>query len=83
MKNSNKRPSYTENGYKQGKGGEDPMTNHFDFTEGERIYVKAGSTIYKGNVTEVENQGIWITSDHETEEFLSFDDLKDWEWAVE
>ncbi|MGD7050801.1 hypothetical protein [Rossellomorea marisflavi] len=31
MKNLNKWPSYTEKGYKQGKGGEDAM-NHFDFT---------------------------------------------------
>ena len=76
---------YSKKGYRvptHDQGGES-MSIQCEFAEGDRVYVKAGATVYKGDVTEVEDHGIWITLELETEEFLSFDDLKGWEWAIE
>lgn len=53
------------------------------FAEGDKIYIKAGETIYNGHIVEVLHDGIWLTEDNETEEFVSFLDLKTYEWAVE
>jgi len=44
------------------------------------VYVKEGTTIYNGNITEVEKQGIWVSLDSEIEVFLSFNDLMQCEW---
>lgn len=54
-----------------------------NFTEGDKVYIKAGETIWNGVITEVLEDGIWLTEDKQTEEFISFADLQDYEWAVE
>lgn len=50
--------------------------------EDEKVYLKVGSTVYKGKVIEIEEEGFWLTENEETEEFVSFlDDIT--EWAIE
>lgn len=50
--------------------------------EGDKIYIKAGKTVYNGCVTEVLEDGIWLTEDNETEEFVAYLDLESYEWAL-
>ncbi|MFP7295823.1 hypothetical protein [Neobacillus niacini] len=48
--------------------------------EGEKIYIMAGC-IYCGEVTEINEVGLWLTEDYVIEEFVAFADIT--EWAVE
>lgn len=50
--------------------------NKDDVLVGDKLIVIAGA-IYRGEVTEIEEGGFWITENKETEEFIAFDDVED------
>jgi len=57
--------------------GETTTFNPFDYMNvGDRLTIHAG-VLYHGKVTEIEKDGFWLTEDYETEEYISFVDVKE------
>lgn len=56
------------------------MSNFFDVifnvAVGDKLAVKAGAE-YVGEVTEVKKDGVWLTEDKKTEEFIAFLDVEE------
>lgn len=50
----------------------------YDIKEGDKVKVLAGVD-YSGTVTEIEDNGFWMTEDEKTEEFISFVDIQNLE----
>lgn len=75
-----KKWSHGETGNRLQIQGRKGLSNSNEFSRGDQVYVKEGTTIYNGNITEVEKQGIWVSLDSEIEVFLSFNDLMQCEW---
>lgn len=53
------------------------MNDFVHFSAGDKIYIEWGQTVYDGVIIEVTKDGIWLTEDDETEEFISYLDLKE------
>lgn len=52
-----------------------------DFIVGKQYHIVAGSgkcvAKYTGEVVEIESEGIWLTEDYITEEFVAFADMQE------